>query len=128
MCTCNAQPVSVHAPLLQVRCRLEIELLQERCSAAENGASTAAHDADALRAERRSLQVGQGGGRQVSKLEEPTRPWARCSLWLGNLDPCLCAWPVQPPTARLRPRLMPSMHAVLACGIGGWRTGDGAGA
>lgn len=36
--------------------RLEMQMLQERCSAAENGLSSAGHDVNALRTDRDDLQ------------------------------------------------------------------------
>jgi hypothetical protein len=56
--------------------RIEVGMLQERCSAAENGLSSAGHDVGALRADRDALQqqVGmeQGGG-----MAWRTQPWGQ---------------------------------------------------
>jgi hypothetical protein len=42
---------------------MEMEMLQERCSAAENNLSSASHDVNALRADRDALQQQVRRGR-----------------------------------------------------------------
>ena len=60
--------------------RMEMDLLQERCSAAENGLSSASHDASALRADRDALQqqVAGRGARGAPGLRGARPARGRC--------------------------------------------------
>ena len=48
-------PTRFHPVVLPI-CRLEVNMLQERCNAAESGLASAQYDADALSADRDALQ------------------------------------------------------------------------